>query len=243
MEIGFFSLTSCEGCLFALLDLKEKFFALNKKVRIKSFRLLEEGIHMSEEKFDIAFVEGSPLTEQNIEQLKKVRKQAKTLIAIGSCAHIGGIYHLKQYSDKEKIFNYVYSGNVGVENFDVLPVNKIVKVDYFLPGCPVNANEFLQFIHGLIIGKSPSIEQNPVCRECQIRGYECVLQKGEICLGPITQAGCDAVCLKSKQGCWGCRGLAEDAQIENLVKELRKKHTDHEIIKVLEVFGIKDLLN
>jgi coenzyme F420-reducing hydrogenase gamma subunit len=81
---------------------------------------------------------------------------------------------------------------------------------------------------------------NPVCYECQIHGNECLLQKGEVCLGPITRAGCEAVCLKSKQGCWGCRGLIEDAETTNLLKKLREKFNDKEIIKHLEVFGIKE---
>lgn len=243
VTIGLFSLTGCEGCYFSVIDLKDKFVELQDKLEIKNFRLFEEDVHLPGEKYDVAFIEGSPLTLANINKLKQIRKQAKVLVAFGGCAHIGGIYHMKQYQDKEKIYNNIYNGNKGIDNLEVKAINKIVKVDYTVPGCPINAEEFLMVAYKLIIGKSPEIKQNPVCYECQTRGYECLLQKGELCLGPITLGGCEAICLKSKQGCWGCRGLVEDAEVENLVKQLRKNYSDKEIINFFEVFGVKELIN
>jgi len=242
-NIGIFSLTSCEGCGFAVIDLHEKFLELKDKVNIRQFRLFEEDIHSDNEKFDIVFIEGSPLTTKNIELVRDLRTRSKIVIAFGSCAHMGGIYHLKQYHDKEKINNFVYGNTKGIENFDVLPIDKIIKVDYVLPGCPISAPEFLSMVNQLVLGKKPTVYARPVCRECQLNGSECLLQKGEICLGPITLGGCDAVCLKSGQGCWGCRGLVEDAEVANLVKQLKKNHTEKEIIKVFEVFGIKEMMN
>ncbi|MFH0779599.1 MAG: NADH:ubiquinone oxidoreductase [Parcubacteria group bacterium] len=242
LKIGIFSLTSCEGCCFAILDLREKFLELSDKIEIAAFRLFEDGTHDLAEGYDIALVEGSPLTNQNIKNLKLIRKNSKVLIALGSCACLGGVYHMKNYQDKEKIFNQIYREEKGIENFNVLPINKIVSVDFYLPGCPITAKEFLHFFYQIIIGKNPTIAQNPVCDECQIAKNECLLQKNEICLGPITQGGCKAVCLQSKQGCWGCRGLVEDAEVSNLIKKLREKYSDKEIIKVFEVFGVKELL-
>jgi len=241
--VGMFSLTSCEGCYFAILDLTREFVALNEKVVIKNCRLFEEGSHPESEQYDVAFIEGSPLTEENREQVKRLRKNSKMVVALGSCAVMGGIYHLKQYHDKHKIFNHVYSGLDGVENYDVQTLDKLIKVDAYIPGCPINGREFLRFIYALVIGKEYKPTQNPVCYECQIRGYECLLQKGQVCLGPITCGGCEAVCLKSKQGCWGCRGLIEDAEVENLIQKLRENFSDREISKYLEVFGIKEQIN
>ncbi|MBI5077381.1 hypothetical protein HZB94_03290 [Candidatus Falkowbacteria bacterium] len=243
LRIGIISLTSCEGCCCAVLDWPTEFLSLKEKVDIVNFHLFEESEHSSDERFDAVFIEGSPLTKENIKAVRQLRKNAKIIIAFGSCAHIGGVYHLKQYQDKNKIFNSIYHGQEGIENFDVQSLSALIKVNFVLPGCPISAKEFFQFIYQLAIGKSPSVFNNPVCYECQIRGYECLLQKGEVCLGPMTGGGCEAVCLKSKQGCWGCRGLIDDAEVGNLMKKLRDKYSDKEIVKYLEVFGVKEIIN
>lgn len=240
ISIGLFSLTSCEGCYFSILERIEDFLDLKGKVEIKNFRLIGEEEHFPPEKFDVAFVEGSPLTEENMKNLKKIRSASKIVVAAGTCAQLGGIYHMKNYQDKEKLFNNIYSDITGIENYDVVPIAKVIPVDFNLPGCPVTASEFLDFVHQLLIGKKPYIAERPVCYECQIRGYECVLQKGDKCLGPVTYAGCGAICLKSKQGCWGCRGFYDEAENGNLMKKLKEKYSEKEIIKLLEVFGVKE---
>ena len=252
LKIAIISLTGCEGCCFAILDWSKKFLALNKKIEVKNFRLFEEDAHFNTEKYDVAFVEGSPLTKADIVRLRVIRNNSKKLIALGSCADMGGIYHLKKYQDKNKIFNHVYkseeeippdNNGSGIDNLEVLPISALVQVDGIIPGCPITADEFFNLVYQFLIGKSATIKQNPVCYECQIQGFECLLQKGEICLGPITQGGCEAICLKSKQGCWGCRGLVEDAEVDNLVKKLKENYSEKEIIKVFEVFGVKEQIN
>ncbi|MBT5337630.1 NADH:ubiquinone oxidoreductase [Candidatus Falkowbacteria bacterium] len=242
IKVGIFPLTGCEGCCVAILDLPNKLLELNEKIEIVNFRLFEEDEHSPDEKYDIVFVEGSPLTTRDIKQLKLVRKNSKYVISIGSCAHMGGIYHLKMYQDKNKIHDYVYQGEKGIENLDVKPLSAYVKVDFSIPGCPITGEEFYDFVYQLLIGKEPAITQNPVCYECQVRGQKCVLQYGEVCMGPITQGGCDAICTKSMQGCWGCRGLVEDAEVDNLIKKLKEKYSDKEISKFFEVFGVKELV-
>jgi sulfhydrogenase subunit delta len=243
IKVGIVSLTGCEGCCFAVLDMPHEFLELKSKLEVTNFRLFEEDEHVKEEKFDVVFVEGSPLTSENIKDLKRLRKNSKVMVAFGGCAHMGGIYHIKNYHDKEKLHGYVYNSENTLENLDVKPIGNIVKVDYVVPGCPVNPKEFFNVVYQLLLGKSPEIKQNPVCYECQSNGYECVLQKGEVCLGPITQGGCEAICLKSAQGCWGCRGLLEDAEVSSLVKKLKEKFSDKEITKHFEVFGIKEMIN
>jgi len=243
LVIGLFSLTSCEGCYFAILDLTKEFVTLGNKVEIKNCRLFEEDIHLEDEKYDVAFIEGSPLTTANRETVKRIRRNSKMVVALGACSCMGGIYHIKEYHDKAKIFNHVYHKDVGVENFDVQALEQLIKVDHKIPGCPINGKEFMRFVYGLLVGKKLQSVQNPVCYECQMRGYECMLQKEQVCLGPITFGGCEAICLKSKQGCWGCRGLVKDAEVSNLIKKLREKYSDKEITKYLEVFGIKEQIN
>jgi len=244
LKIGLFSLTGCEGCYFSLLDNAIGFLRLAEDVEIKRFRLFEESEIAVDEFFEIAFVEGSPLTSSNIDFLRELRVQCAYLVALGSCAEMGGIYHLKNYQDKDKALNYVYGQNSDLENFDVLSLKELVKIDYAIPGCPINAQNFIDFVRQIIVGNPKKVWPNePVCFECISKNYECRLQKGEICLGPITQGGCEAICLKSKQGCYGCRGLVASAEVDNLLKVLKKNHSDQEIAEKLEIFGIKKQIN
>lgn len=242
LKVGILSLTACEGCCFALLDTKDKYLDLFKEIDLQFFRLWREEKDLSLLKFDVVFVEGSPITKRNIKQLKIARKNSKFLAAMGTCAHLGGIYHLKNYYNKDELIKKVYTETKGIDNPYVYPVSHYVKVDFDVPTCPIDAKEFLIKLNEVIIGRKPKIHQHTVCYDCQRNGYECVLQKGQICLGPITQTGCNAVCLKSKQGCWGCRGLIKDPEVANLTKLLKKNHTTKEIKHALEIFGIRDLI-
>ena len=237
-KVAIISLSSCEGCQFAVLDLGERLLKLLEKVNMQEFRLVEESPDVPY--YDIVFIEGNPITKENLQLLKKVRKKAKILVALGNCAALGGVWEIKNYRDKKKTIRYIYKQVKRVENPDIKEIDNFVKVDYTLHGCPITGDEFLRFTYELLAGKTPKTAQEPVCYECQTRGFECLLQKGEICLGPIILGGCHAVCLESKQSCWGCRGLVKSANIKSLLVELRKKHTQKDINLVLEIFGLRD---
>jgi len=237
-KIAIISLTSCEGCQFVLLDQGKRFLDLIKNFEVDEFRLIEDR-PMTADHYDICFIEGNPVTKENIALLKKMRKISDTLIVLGNCAALGGVWELKNYKSKQKTIKQVYQ-KLKVPNPDIKEINNFVKVDFTIPGCPITGSEFMEVAYMLLEGRKPRLDQSPVCYECQTRGYECLLQKGEICLGPITLAGCEAVCLKSKQACWGCRGLFEGAQVENLMTHLLNNFSREQIYQVMEVFGVKD---
>ena len=236
--IAIVSLTSCEGCEFVMLDQGNKLLNWLKQVDVGDFRLIEE-LPMTAQHIDICFVEGNPVTKANLALLKKMRKMSDLLVVVGNCAALGGVWELKNYTSKQKTVRQIYK-KTKVENPDIKEVDNFVKVDFTIPGCPINGQEFLEMAQQLIKGRIPQIPNSPVCQECQNNGYECLLQKGEICLGPITLGGCDAVCLKSKQACWGCRGLFEGAKIDNLIKHLLANHPREQVYRVLEFFGCRD---
>jgi sulfhydrogenase subunit delta len=241
IKLALVSMTSCEGCYVECLNLRERLVALADVAEFVEFRLFEDDHYFTAEGIDVAFVEGSPLTTENIENLKKLRESSKILIAMGSCAHLGGIYHLKNYHNEKKLLKHIYGEATGIEDIKVKPIADYVKVDFSLPQCPINGEEFLKFVFQLVIGKKPTIVQNPVCYECLAKGYECLLQKGEICLGAITQGGCGAICPKSKQACWGCRGLLKNPQIENLFKEFKNRgFSQGQIDKITRFFAVKE---
>ena len=239
-KVAIVGLTCCEGCEFAILDLGQRFLDLAKYIDLVEFRMIKDD-PPKRGPYDICFIEGSAVTKKNLAALKELRKVSKMLIVLGNCAHTGGIHRMKNWVGRIKAMEGIYERPKRIDNLVILPIADIVKVDFVIPGCPVNGEEVLMIIQQILAGKKPKILQNPVCLECQNNGYECLLQSGELCCGPITLAGCDAVCLKSKQACWGCRGLIEEPDVDKFVKNcFIKNHSVAEISQVLEVFGIKD---
>ena len=239
-KIAIIGLTSCEGCQFAMLDQGKRFLDWLAKVQLEEFRLVEDE-PITAEHYDICFVEGNPVTKANIKLLKEMRQRSDKLVVVGNCAALGGVWELKNYASKTKAIKAVYK-KLKVPNPDIKEVDNFVKVDYVIPGCPIDGDEFIELANQLLEKGSFRIPQNPVCYECQSRGYECLLQKGQICLGPITLAGCRAVCLKSKQACWGCRGLFDGAQVENFMDYLLKNFSRDQVYRVMEVFGARDTI-
>ncbi|MBU0732304.1 hypothetical protein KKC88_05500 [Patescibacteria group bacterium] len=244
LKVGFFSVTSCEGCQFALLDLGEEFLELADLVDLTKMRLIEESEMGPKEKFDVAFVEGSQLLKENIKDLKDLRKRSKYLVAMGTCAHTGGIYALKKYNlGKNKAMAHVYP-ETHKKNFNYLAegLSQDVEIDYILPGCPAVGKEVVRFIREMAAGKKFEIPQRPVCYECQLyQKVECLLQKGEPCLGPISLGGCDAVCPAAGMACEACRGPLEDANWPNMAKALQKIMPQKDVDEILEIFHVKEI--
>ena len=239
-KVAIVGLTCCEGCEFAILDLGQRFLELTKYIDLVEFRMIKEDPPKTGP-YDICFIEGSAVTKKNLKVLKELRRVSKMLVVLGNCAHTGGVHRMKNWVGRVRALGQVYDKPKGIDNLVILPIAEIVKVDFTIPTCPVNAEEFLLILKQILAGKKPQIPQNPVCYECQINGYECLLQKGELCCGPITLGGCNAVCLKAGQPCWGCRGLLEEPDVDKFVKNcFLSGHTIGEITRVLEVFGVKD---
>lgn len=243
-KIAIVSLTSCEGCQFVMLDLGKRFLDLLKNVDINEFHLLEDEKEINGH-YDIVFVEGNPITKENFQRLKNIRKKAAKLVVLGNCADLGGVWEIKNYHDKNKIVKYVYKTHSDkIENPDVREVDNFVEVDFAIPTCPIDGEEFLRVFKSLIKGKIPKIKQVPVCDECSKQGTkDCYLVKGEVCLGTISFAGCQAVCPNNNQPCYGCRGLRDNIEskaLKSLLDNFYKKHSKKEVNDILEFFGLKD---
>lgn len=239
-KIAILSLTACEGCQIAILDLGPKFLDLLNRVEIVDFPLIEE--RPEPKKIDIIFIEGTPITKQDFNRLYRARKKAKILVALGACACLGGIAEIKNYRDKEEKLRYVYKNIEGIQNPDIQPLKELIKVDFEIPGCPINGEEFLKCIHQLRLGRIPSIPKRPVCFQCQLGKAECLLMKGKPCLGPIILGDCGAVCPLNNYPCDGCRGPIEGSDFCNLRNILEKMIGKKEVDLILERFGIKDII-
>jgi len=219
-RVAFFDFTGCEGCQLQVVNLEADLLGILDHIDIVSFR---EAMKEHSDNYDIAFVEGSITRRSDESRLKAIRKNTSTLIALGSCAAIGGINCLKNFFELDYVRETVYGEKAtSYETYAARPLKAVVPVDYEIPGCPISRNEFIYVLKSLLLGKKPEIPNYPVCVECKLAGNVCAFERGMPCLGPITRAGCGAACIREGGACWGCRGLVDepntDSQREILAK-------------------------
>lgn len=209
--IGVFSLTSCEGCQLQILNLGKEILHLLSFMDIAYFRLVKGENKMKF--FDIAFVEGSVSTKSEAEKVKEIREKSKYLVALGACAAYGGIPSLRNMIKGSRIYDHER-----ISSMPAYGIDKYVKVDCYLNGCPIDEEEFASLLIDLMIDKVPGRINHPVCMECSEREITCLMLKGTACLGPVTAAGCKAICPANSTPCEGCRGLISDANIDSLIE-------------------------
>jgi coenzyme F420-reducing hydrogenase gamma subunit len=218
-KVAFFGFTGCEGCQLQIANKEETLADFLGAVEVMNFRLISTD---KDDGYDIAFVEGSVTSKDEVEQLRKIRGQAKVLVAMGACACLGGVNNLRERFPIEDTVQEVY-GSHPVDTGPVRKIADIVPVDYELPGCPISKSEFEWLIRHVIVGVIPQLPQYPVCVECKQRINSCVFDLGMICMGPITRAGCNAICPRNHFGCWGCRGAVDEANYESFIEILQER--------------------
>ncbi len=209
-RIAIFSLTSCEGCSLAILELEDQLLSILDAVEIVNFR---EGMTERSWDIDIGFVDGAVSTPEDKREVEHFRECCTKLVAIGACACLGGLNTLKNYQDEDEYRAYVYGDCAKYfPTTPAQPISAVVNVDHELPGCPMVKEEFLKFVTFALAGRTFKLPEDPVCVECKKKGILCLYEKGIICLGPITRGGCNAICPSYGAKCEGCRGIvAEDA--------------------------------
>lgn len=238
-KIAIVSLTSCEGCQFALLDLGERFLNFAESVEMVDFRLIEDEEDAGDG-LDVVLVEGNPMTKANVETLKQARKRAKILCALGNCAAMGGVPEIKNYHEKTNTIKHVYKYIQGIQNKEIKEIDNFVKVDFTFPGCPINAEEFVKYMPELLKGNVPIIPDSPVCVECKKAGNRCMLLDKKPCFGPMILGGCNAVCPSSRMMCQGCRGLRPTGNVKAMRVTLKNMMSDEEFENTTEIYGLKD---
>jgi coenzyme F420-reducing hydrogenase gamma subunit len=232
-KVAFFDFSSCEGCQLQVANLEEEILDLISVVEVVSFR---EVMKERSDEYDIAFVEGSIMRPIDVERLRNIRRNAKILVALGACATIGGINKIRNQWSTEEVKKEVY-GDVDIEGNDYFDVfqtkalNEVVPVDYYIHGCPINREEFKKVVTSLVLGKKPDIPTYPVCVECKKNENICLFELGKFCLGPITRAGCDAICPTHGGPCEGCRGILKRPQVECVMEILKKYDLTYEEMK------------
>jgi sulfhydrogenase subunit delta len=212
---------SCDGCQLSLLDCEDELLALAGEVEIAYF--VEARRATVEGPYDLSLVEGSITTEHDAERIREVRKQSKHLVTIGACATAGGIQALKNFADVDGFVSAVYASPQYISTLDTsTPISAHVPVDYELHGCPINKRQLLEVLTAFLAGRRPNIASTSVCFECKRRGTVCVMvAHGTPCLGPVTHAGCGALCPSYDRGCYGCFGPMETPNTVSLTRQLK----------------------
>jgi coenzyme F420-reducing hydrogenase gamma subunit len=237
-KVAIFDFACCEGCQLQIVNLEEDILNLLNLIEPVEWR---EAMAEQSETYDIAIIEGSITRPEDEQRLYKIRERAKVLIAIGACAHTGGVNKLKNNFELNEVKRFVYKDAAGMAHLNtaaVKAVHEVVKVDYTVPGCPIDRGEFGEIIRALIMGRTPVIPDQPVCVECKRKDVTCRYLYNEVCLGPVTLAGCGARCPSKGHWCYGCRGYVADPNV-NAAKDVMELYgrTPADLKSRMRLFG------
>jgi len=207
-RLAVWKFASCDGCQLSLLDCEDELLTLASVIDIANFP--EASSVMAEGPYDLSLVEGSITTACDIERIRMVRAQSRHLVTIGACATAGGIQALRNFADVNHFIAAVYASPQYIKTLTTsTPISAHVPVDYEVRGCPINKAQLVEVIAAYLAGRKPAIAAHSVCIECKQRGTICVMVQGTPCLGPVTHAGCSAICPSMRRGCYGCYGPME----------------------------------
>ena len=220
-KLAVWKFASCDGCQLSLLDCEDELLAVAGAVDIAYF--LEATSKTVRGPYDLSVVEGSITTAHDAERIQQVRRASKRLVTIGACATAGGIQALKNFADVKDFLSVVYASPEYVSTLETsTPISAHVPVDFELHGCPINKRQLLEVLTAFLHGRRPTIPSTSVCTECKRRGIVCVMvAHGTPCLGPVTHAGCGALCPAYDRGCYGCFGPMDSPNTASLTRQLK----------------------
>ncbi len=234
LKIAIFDMTDCEGCELEFINLREKLAKIAEQTDIVNWRFASDNKNLGP--FDLTFIEGSPITENDIEAVKQARARSRLIVSLGTCATFGGIQASLSDAEWKAGLKEVYGDGYKTKSKSPKPLSYYIDVDIELPGCPINQNELESFLAALIVGKKPTEIRYPVCLECKARENHCLLIDGESCLGPITKGGCEAPCPSRGLRCWGCFGLLEGGNQEAMRRLLDGRFGKKKSRELLKTF-------
>jgi coenzyme F420-reducing hydrogenase gamma subunit len=229
---------SCDGCQLSLLDCEDELLMLADRLEIAHF--LEASSAVVEGPYDVSIVEGSITTAHDAERIQEVRRRSRALITIGACATAGGIQALRNFADVEDFTSIVYASPDYISTLGTsTPISAHVPVDFELNGCPINKVQLLEVISAHLARRRPRVRAHSVCVECKRRGTVCVMvAHGTACLGPVTHAGCGAICPAYDRGCYGCYGPMESPNTAALSARMAELGSDDvDLVRVYRTFN------
>ena len=208
-KLAVWKFASCDGCQLSLLDCEDDLLTVAGAVHIANFPEASRAVVRGP--YDISLVEGSITTSHDAERIHKIRRMSRRLITIGACATAGGIQALRNFADVREYTSIVYAHPEYIATLNKsTPIADHVFVDFELRGCPINKLQLVEVLNAFLNGRKPVIPPYSVCMECKRQGTVCLMvTTGTPCLGPVTQAGCGALCPRYDRGCFGCFGPKE----------------------------------
>ena len=237
-RLAVWKFASCDGCQLTVLNLEDELLALAGEVEIAHF--LEASRATARGPYDLSLVEGSISTAHDAERIRQIRERSRFLVTIGACATAGGIQALRNFKDVKDFISIVYARPEYIATLDrSTPIADHVQVDFELRGCPIDRGQLLEVLTAFLHGRRPNIPAHSVCVECKRRGVVCVMvARGVPCLGPVTHAGCGALCPAHDRGCYGCFGPMETPNTASLSAWWRKLGvTDDGLVRAFRTFN------
>jgi coenzyme F420-reducing hydrogenase gamma subunit len=232
---------SCDGCQLSLLDCEDELLTVADAVEIAYFPEATRAVKAGP--YTVSLVEGSITTPHDREAIKKIREESAILVTIGACATAGGIQALRNFQDADALASMVYARPDYLKTLkESTPICDHVRVDFELRGCPIQKSQLLELLTALLGQRKPNLPRHSVCVECKLQGNPCVMvAHGTPCLGPVTQAGCQALCPRYHRGCFGCFGAKEAANPEALYAQFRSLgKKEEEILRLYRTFNAWD---
>jgi len=219
-KLAVWKFSSCDGCQLSLLDCEDELLALADAIEIANFPEASRAVVKGP--YDLSLVEGSITTPHDAERMHQVRRASKSLITIGACATAGGIQALRNFKDVKDFINIVYANPKFIETLNKsTSIADHVFVDFELRGCPISKMQLVEVVSAYLNGRKPNVPTYSVCVECKRRGTVCgLVAHGSFCLGPVTQAGCNALCPSYRRACFGCFGPKETPNTTSLARHL-----------------------
>ncbi len=235
--VAVWKFASCDGCQLSLLELEDEFLDLVSAITISDFK--EATSAEIPGPYDVSLIEGSVTTPHDAERLKDIREKSKIVVAIGACATAGGIQALRNFKDVKEFTSVVYAEPSFIETLATsTPISDHIPVDLELRGCPVNKTQLLEAVSAILNGRRPNVSPHSVCMECKMRGTVCIMVQGTPCLGPVTHAGCGAICPAFRRGCYGCYGPSESPNTSSLARVFSMSRvSEREILRMFRTFN------
>lgn len=237
-KLAVWKFASCDGCQLSLLDCEDVLLDVVGAIDLAYFP--EASSAQAKGPYDLSLVEGSITTPHDAERIHKIRRISKTLITIGACATAGGIQALRNFTNVREYIPMVYANPTYIETLSKsTPISEHVFVDFELRGCPISKAQLVEVLCAFLNGRKPNISPHSACVECKLRGNVCVMvAHGSPCLGPVTHAGCGAICPSYSRGCYGCFGPKETSNTRSLATWFGNNGlTEREIVRTFRGFN------